>query len=174
MTHHHQPPYHCQDRLVHPVTTDHLPCRTNSTLLNRHHRISSRRYYHHLLPLLLLLAISCIEQTLASDHCNNELVHRSDRRIQLSASSRISEDKSAKFAILHDTSAWTAAQNDLSQYLEVDLGQQYNISAIGTQGRQHTIDYVAEFRLESGIDGHDYNLYRDRNGNIKVHRQLQS
>ena len=73
-----------------------------------------------------------------------------------------------------DTSAWTAAQNDLSQYLEVDLGQQYNISAIGTQGRQHTIDYVSEFRLESGIDGHDYNLYRDRNGNIKVHRQLQS
>lgn len=67
-----------------------------------------------------------------------------------------------------DTSAWTAAQNDLSQYLEVDLGRQYNISAIGTQGRQNTIDYVAEFRLESGIDGHDYNLYRDRNGNIKV------
>lgn len=68
-----------------------------------------------------------------------------------------------------DTSAWTAGQNDLSQFIEIDLGRQFNISAIGTQGRQHTLEFVQEFKLESGIDGHDYNIYRDRNGNIKVH-----
>lgn len=56
----------------------------------------------------------------------------------------------------------------MSQYLQVDLGRQYNISAIGTQGRQHTNEYIQEFKLESGIDGHDYSTYRDRNGNIKV------
>ena len=65
-------------------------------------------------------------------------------------------------------SAWSAAHNDLSQYIEIDLGRQYNISAIGTQGRQNTLEFVQEFKLESGIDGHDYNIYRDRNGNIKV------
>lgn len=67
-----------------------------------------------------------------------------------------------------DGSAWSAGQNDLSQYIEIDLGRQFNISAIGTQGRQHTMEYVQEFKLESGIDGHDYNIYRDRNGNVKV------
>ena len=65
-------------------------------------------------------------------------------------------------------SVWTAAQNDFSQYLQIDLGKQYNISAIGTQGRQHTKEYVQEFKLETGIDGHDFSVYRDRNGNIKV------
>jgi len=58
--------------------------------------------------------------------------------------------------------------NDYAQYIEVDLGKQFNISAIGTQGRQQTMDFVQEFKLESGIDGHDYNTYRDRNGNVKV------
>lgn len=67
-----------------------------------------------------------------------------------------------------DSSAWTAGHNDLTQYIEINLGRQYNISAIGTQGRQHTLEFVQEFKLESGIDGHDYNIYRDRNGNIKV------
>lgn len=67
-----------------------------------------------------------------------------------------------------DGSAWTAGHSDLSQYIEIDLGKQYNISVIGTQGRQHTLEFVQEFKLESGIDGHDYNIYRDRNGNIKV------
>lgn len=65
-------------------------------------------------------------------------------------------------------SVWTAAQNDFSQYLQIDLGKQYNISAIGTQGRQHTQEFVQEFKLETGIDGHDFSVYRDRNGNIKV------
>jgi hypothetical protein len=65
-------------------------------------------------------------------------------------------------------SVWTAGQNDLSQYLQIDLGKQYNISAIGTQGRQHTKEFVQEFKLETGIDGHDFSVYRDRNGNIKV------
>ena len=72
------------------------------------------------------------------------------------------------FIHIVDTSAWTAGQNDLAQYIEIDLGRQFNISAIGTQGRQHTLEFVQEFKLESGIDGHDYNIYRDRNGNIKV------
>ncbi|CAG2166635.1 unnamed protein product, partial [Oppiella nova] len=44
----------------------------------------------------------------------------------------------------------------------------YNISAIGSQGRQHTKEFVQEFKLETGIDGHDFSVYRDRNGNIKV------
>ena len=65
-------------------------------------------------------------------------------------------------------SVWTAAQNDFSQYLQIDLGKQYNVSAIGTQGRQHTKEFVQEFKLETGIDGHDFSVYRDRNGNIKV------
>ncbi|KAJ6223266.1 hypothetical protein RDWZM_001811 [Blomia tropicalis] len=103
-----------------------------------------------------------------AEHCNNELVHRSEKRIQISSSSDISKDKSARFGILHDSSAWTAGHNDLTQYIEINLGRQYNISAIGTQGRQHTLEFVQEFKLESGIDGHDYNIYRDRNGNIKL------
>jgi hypothetical protein len=115
------------------------------------------------LELIILLKSIII---IRSDYCNYELIGRT--AAQLSASSEVSRDKSAKFAVLHEGSAWTAGQNDLSQYLQIDLGKQYNISAIGTQGRQHTKEFVQEFKLETGIDGHDFSVYRDRNGNIKV------
>ncbi|CAG2109165.1 unnamed protein product, partial [Medioppia subpectinata] len=126
-----------------------------------------------------------------SDYCNHELIGRTSA--QLSASSQVSADKAPKYAILHGKytpddhflftplyivypdfkgSVWTAAQNDFSQYLQIDLGKQYNISAIGSQGRQHTKEFVQEFKLETGIDGHDFSVYRDRNGNIKVNIRL--
>ncbi|XP_027198540.2 neurexin-4 isoform X2 [Dermatophagoides pteronyssinus] len=149
-------------------------CKYQTTVINRS---NTARNQHYLLSSsylfnLIILIIICITTSIidASDHCNNELIHSNfdERGIRITSSSDISKDKSAYSAILHGQSAWSAAHNDLSQYIEIDLGRQYNISAIGTQGRQNTLEFIQEFKLESGIDGHDYNIYRDRNGNIKL------
>ncbi|KAF7493590.1 Neurexin-4 [Sarcoptes scabiei] len=123
--------------------------------------------FSRLLRILTLATFIYRIDVVLGDHCNNELVHQNGG-LRITSSSDISKDKSAYFAILHGQSAWSAAHNDLSQFIEIDLGRQFNISAIGTQGRQNTLEYVQEFKLESGIDGHDYNIYRNRNGNIKL------
>ncbi|KAI1289294.1 Neurexin-4 [Halotydeus destructor] len=93
---------------------------------------------------------------------------------QLSASSEISQDRSAKHAILHGGSSWTAGQSDFGQYLIVDLGEKKNITSVAVQGKPYTAEYVQEYRLDYGNDGQDFASYRDRHGNIKArpHGQL--
>ena len=44
-------------------------------------------------------------------------------------------------------SCWTANKGDFRQYLTVDLGNLYNLTAIGTQGRRFTNEYVQEYQL---------------------------
>ncbi|KAH9511327.1 hypothetical protein DERF_009797, partial [Dermatophagoides farinae] len=120
----------------------------SNTISNRNYLLSSSSSSSYMFNLIILIIV-CIATPIinASDHCNNELIHSNfvEKRIRITSSSDISKDKSVYSTILHGSS----------------LGRQYNISAIGTQGRQNTLEFVQEFKLESGIDGHDYNIYKD-------------
>ena len=65
-------------------------------------------------------------------------------------------------------SAWTAKNQDLAQYLTIDLGETKNVTAIATQGRNSPKEYVIEYGISYGSNGLDYVDYREIDGSTKV------
>ena len=43
------------------------------------------------------------------------------------------------------TGAWSALKNDLHQWLQVDFGQEMEVQAIQSQGRQHRHQWVESY-----------------------------
>lgn len=64
--------------------------------------------------------------------------------------------------------AWTAKSSDFSQFLTIDLRGKRNITAIATQGRPFTSEFVQEFRIEYGNKMLDYSEYKDKEGHTRV------
>lgn len=126
------------------------------------------------ISLLALVSFNqCMSTVLAENSCKEPLLHT--RNVNLFASSMHDSNMAANgFSSssirLDGDHSWIAGQSDFSQYLTIDLGNKFNISAIYTQGRKstHTKEYVQEYRITYGNDGKDFQPYRDRNGNIKI------
>lgn len=55
--------------------------------------------------------------------------------------------------------AWSASTPNGEQFLAIDLGRRYIITAVATQGRQGTEEYVAEFMLETSDDNSTWRVY---------------
>lgn len=64
--------------------------------------------------------------------------------------------------------AWTSSSSDFGQYLIVDLGQVMNITLIATQGRFSQNEYVKEYRVSYGMNGLDYQDFKEEDGHAKV------
>lgn len=58
--------------------------------------------------------------------------------------------------------------SDFSQYLIINLRDKRNITAIATQGRPYTSEFVQEYHIEYGNRMHDYSEYKDKEGHIRV------
>ncbi|XP_031782155.1 neurexin-4 [Nasonia vitripennis] len=97
------------------------------------------------------------------DYCSYPLLDRA----QLKATTALPE-RGPSNARLYGKSAWTASSSDFSQYLIIDLGATYNITAIGTQGREHHNEYVMEYGISYGTNGLDYADFKETDGNIKM------
>lgn len=69
---------------------------------------------------------------------------------------------------LTETTAWTAKNADYLQYLEVDLGDTMNVTAIGTQGRGDSNEYVTAYTIEFGRDGTLFSIVKGFDGSIWV------
>jgi len=95
--------------------------------------------------------------------CRQPLYQRSN----VSASSELT-GRTAQDARLHSGSAWSAKESDFYQYLVFDLGQVMNVTAIVTQGRLHTDDFVEEFRIQYGTNGRDFTDYKEVDGHPKL------
>ncbi|GFU06145.1 neurexin-4 [Trichonephila clavipes] len=80
----------------------------------------------------------------------------------------MSNDRGPEKARLDGNGAWTAKSSDFSQYLIVDLRQKRNITAIATQGRPFTSEFVQEYRIEYGNKAMDYSEYKDREGHPRL------
>lgn len=65
-------------------------------------------------------------------------------------------------------SAWTAKNQDFSQFLTLDLGDIMNVTGIATQGRNSPKEYVMEYGISFGSNGLDYADYREVDGSTKV------
>ncbi|XP_076366495.1 neurexin-4 isoform X2 [Tachypleus tridentatus] len=100
----------------------------------------------------------------AEASCNEALL----KDASLSATSFLSEERRPEKARLYGGGAWTARNSDFSQYLILDLQEKKNITAIATQGRPYTSEFVQEYQLEYGNNGLDYTEYKDKEGNTRL------
>ena len=88
---------------------------------------------------------------------------------QITASSVFAPNYAAQQARLHfkagggKTGSWSAENNDDSQWLQVDLKQTTRVTEIATQGRNAYRQWVTQYKLQYGEDGHTFKFYR-RNG----------
>lgn len=89
---------------------------------------------------------------------------------QISASSTWRANHAAQQARLHfkagggKTGSWSSRHNDKDQWLQLDLKQTTRITRIATQGRNGYSQWVTEYKLQYGDDGHTFKFYR-QNGN---------
>ena len=57
-----------------------------------------------------------------------------------------------------------AAQNDVNQWLQVDLGNQYTkATRVATQGREYSSYRVTEYKLQYSNDGVNVQYYKEQN-----------
>ena len=56
--------------------------------------------------------------------------------------------------------AWSALNNDIYQWLQVDLGKYTTVTRIATQGRSDLNQWVTKYRLQYSEDGVNFRLYK--------------
>ena len=64
------------------------------------------------------------------------------------ASSISSENDKAQLGRLNLRGAWSAAVNDLNQYLGIDLGENFTVTGIATQGSSDKATWVTRYTLQ--------------------------
>ncbi|XP_042887736.1 neurexin-4-like, partial [Penaeus japonicus] len=97
----------------------------------------------------------------SSEYCEYPLLEDATLR----ASTELHTREASK-ARLYETSAWTARSADYLQYLEVDLKETKNITAIATQGRQDSDEYVTAYTIQFGQDGNLFSIVKGFDGSI--------
>ena len=65
------------------------------------------------------------------------------------------------------TGSWSALQNTIGQYLQIDLGKERVVKKIATQGRPSYDQWVTSYKLIFSLDGTNWNGYQN-NGAVKV------
>ena len=63
--------------------------------------------------------------------------------------------------------SWSALQNNIGQYLQIDLGKQRVVNKIATQGRPSYDQWVTSYKLLFSSDGAKWNEYQN-DGVVKV------
>ena len=56
--------------------------------------------------------------------------------------------------------AWCALNNDIYQWLQVDLGKYTTVTRIATQGRSDWNQWVTKYRLQYNEDGVNFHFYK--------------
>ncbi|XP_045603868.1 neurexin-4 [Procambarus clarkii] len=110
---------------------------------------------------LTLLGLFYLPLCTCSDYCEYPLLDSST----LTASSEL-VTREANKARLYEPTAWTAKTADYSQFLEVDLGNTMNITAIATQGREESNEYVTAYTIEYGRDGTLFSIVKGFDGSV--------
>ena len=64
---------------------------------------------------------------------------------------------------------WSAGRNDVSQWLQVDLGsQRTKVTGVATQGRNASIDqWVTKYNLQYSDNGVNFQYYKELGGTVK-------
>lgn len=90
---------------------------------------------------------------------------------QITASSEKSSSHAARQGRLHHSGgpdtfgSWTAANDDLHQWLQVDIGSPYTkVTRVATQGRNadNANQWVTMYKLQYGSNGVHFRYYREQ------------
>ena len=69
---------------------------------------------------------------------------------------------------LDGTSAWIpSSNNNISDYLQIDLGSVYVVCAVETQGNQRADDWTKTYKIETSLDNMNWQWYQEDN-TVKV------
>ena len=87
---------------------------------------------------------------------------------QITASSQLDANHAAIQGRLHFKAtankggSWSAASNDSSQWLQVDLGSQHTkVTRVATQGRHDAAQWVTKYKLQYSNDGVSFHYYME-------------
>ncbi|GFW41606.1 hemocytin [Trichonephila clavipes] len=97
---------------------------------------------------------------LANDKC--------DHRLQMAAKG--TENKEMGRARGDKGKAWTPAESNEKQFIEVDLGDVRGVYGIATKGKEFPTEWVTSYQLLYSTDGASYSYYQDESDNNKVFR----
>ena len=64
--------------------------------------------------------------------------------------------------------AWTAGTSDTHQYLGIDMGYRQVVTAVATQGRRGSKEFILEYYLEFSSDNKTWNVYSNAYGTPMV------
>ncbi|CAB3986165.1 Hypothetical predicted protein [Paramuricea clavata] len=86
---------------------------------------------------------------------------------QITASSIHDPTLSTTKGRLNSATSWSARQNNLSQWIQVDLGREEVVTSIGTQGRGDYPQWVETYSVSYGSNGNTFEPYKI-DGVVKV------
>lgn len=87
---------------------------------------------------------------------------------QINVKSYLKSDTQGYHARLNGPQAWTAKTDSTYQWIEVDLGEIQEITAVVTQGNPNALQWVERYRVFYSNDGLDYNNIYDSFGNEMI------
>ena len=79
---------------------------------------------------------------------------------QITASTLHSPGLSPQQGRLNSASSWSAGRNDQNQWIQVDLGREEVVTAIGTQGRANYGQWVKTYSVSYGSNGNASEPYK--------------
>ena len=85
---------------------------------------------------------------------------------QISASSQLHDNNGPHRARLNrgrdgnKRGAWSSLNNDINQWLQVDLRTYTTVTRIATQGRSDVNQWVTKYRLQYSEDGVNFHFYK--------------
>ncbi|XP_061835035.1 contactin-associated protein-like 4 [Nerophis lumbriciformis] len=118
-----------------------------------------RRTVWILVPVLL---VSLSRGTFGEDVCDSALVSNLPPSA-FRSSSQLSSSHAPVFAKLNrrdGAGGWSPLTSNSYQWLEVDLGQRTRITAVATQGRYGSSDWLTSYLLMFSDTGHNWKQYR--------------
>ena len=86
---------------------------------------------------------------------------------QMTSSSVWNAVYSAQKGRLYGVGSWIARRNDQNQWIQVDLGRKEVVTAIATQGRSNSNQWVKTFSVSYSLDGKTFESFKI-NGAVKV------
>ncbi|XP_041849072.1 contactin-associated protein-like 4 isoform X2 [Melanotaenia boesemani] len=108
------------------------------------------------------LLVSSLSGTVAEDSCDSALVSNL-LPPSFRSSSQLSSSHAPGFAKLNrrdGAGGWSPLISDKYQWLEVDLGERTKITAVATQGRYGSSDWLMSYLLMFSDTGHNWKQYR--------------
>ena len=85
---------------------------------------------------------------------------------QLDASHAVTQARLRFKATAGKAGSWSARNNDLNQWLQIDLGIRHtHVTLVATQGRNDFLQWVTKYKLQYSNDGVNFQYYKEQGQN---------